>query len=157
MTTVPICYLVRLFLLILASACLIGWAQVDMTIDREEMVAHFSAYGEVTGISMNPTRGYAFIDYRSNDCVQSALRWDGWTTIDEWQLRAYDWCWWITCLMIGDWWSVSVGCWLVVDGEWWLGVWLVVVERALVDDHCSVIGDWRFMVDAALCWLLDDE
>eukprot|EP00904_Undaria_pinnatifida_P000319 jgi/Undpi1/10288/HiC_scaffold_28.g12740.m1 len=47
--------------------------KVDMTIDREEMVAHFSAYGDVTGISMNPTRGYAFIDYRTNECVQSAL------------------------------------------------------------------------------------
>lgn len=45
-----------------------------MTIDREDMIAHFSAYGEVTGISMNPTRGYAFIDYRTNECVQIALR-----------------------------------------------------------------------------------
>lgn len=45
-----------------------------MTIDREEMIAHFSAYGDVTGISMNPTRGYAFIDYRNNECVQTALR-----------------------------------------------------------------------------------
>jgi len=45
-----------------------------MTIDREEMIAHFSAYGDVTGISMNPTRGYAFIDYRTNECVQIALR-----------------------------------------------------------------------------------
>lgn len=45
-----------------------------MTIDRDEMIAHFSAYGEVTGISMNPTRGYAFIDYRTNECVQIALR-----------------------------------------------------------------------------------
>ncbi|CBJ29085.1 conserved unknown protein [Ectocarpus siliculosus] len=47
--------------------------KVDMTIDRDEMIAHFSAYGEVTGISMNPTRGYAFIDYRTNECVQIAL------------------------------------------------------------------------------------
>eukprot|EP00903_Cladosiphon_okamuranus_P017114 g15767.t1 len=47
--------------------------KVDMTIDREEMIAHFSAYGDVTGISMNPTRGYAFIDYRNNECVQTAL------------------------------------------------------------------------------------
>ncbi|CAM9488579.1 unnamed protein product [Scytosiphon promiscuus] len=47
--------------------------KVDMTIDRDEMIAHFSEYGDVTGISMNPTRGYAFIDYRSNECVQSAL------------------------------------------------------------------------------------
>lgn len=45
-----------------------------MTIDREEMIAHFSAYGDVTGISMNPTRGYAFIDYRNSECVQTALR-----------------------------------------------------------------------------------
>lgn len=48
--------------------------QVDMTIDREDMIAHFSAYGDVTGISMNPQRGYAFIDYRNNECVQNALR-----------------------------------------------------------------------------------
>eukprot|EP00752_Nemacystus_decipiens_P004433 g4046.t1 len=47
--------------------------KVDMTIDREDMIAHFSAYGDVTGISMNPTRGYAFIDYRNNECVQTAL------------------------------------------------------------------------------------
>lgn len=47
-----------------------------MTIDREEMIAHFSAYGDVTGISMNPTRGYAFIDYRNNECVQTALRYN---------------------------------------------------------------------------------
>lgn len=45
-----------------------------MTIDKDEMIAHFSAYGDVTGISMNPTRGYAFIDYRTNECVQIALR-----------------------------------------------------------------------------------
>lgn len=45
-----------------------------MTIDKEDMVEHFTAYGDVTGISMNPTRGYAFIDYRNNECVQSALR-----------------------------------------------------------------------------------
>lgn len=45
-----------------------------MTIEKKDMVAHFSVYGDVTGISMNPTRGYAFIDYRTNDCVQSALR-----------------------------------------------------------------------------------
>lgn len=45
-----------------------------MTIDRDDMIAHFSAYGDVTGISMNPTRGYAFIDYRTNECVQIALR-----------------------------------------------------------------------------------
>lgn len=48
--------------------------QVDMTIDRDDMIAHFGAYGEVTGISMNPTRGYAFIDYRNNECVALALR-----------------------------------------------------------------------------------
>ncbi|CAM9492107.1 unnamed protein product [Pylaiella littoralis] len=47
--------------------------KVDMTIDKDEMIAHFSAYGDVTGISMNPTRGYAFIDYRTNECVQIAL------------------------------------------------------------------------------------
>ena len=45
-----------------------------MTIDKEEMIAHFSTFGAVTGISMNPTRGYAFIDYRNNECVQRALR-----------------------------------------------------------------------------------
>lgn len=47
-----------------------------MTIDREDMIAHFSKYGDVTGISMNPTRGYAFIDYRNNDCVALALRYE---------------------------------------------------------------------------------
>ena len=47
---------------------------VDTTIDEDDMIAHFSSFGDVTGISMKSTRGYAFIDYRSNDCVQRALR-----------------------------------------------------------------------------------
>ena len=49
--------------------------QVDRTINKNEMIAHYlSHFGAVTGISMKPTRGYTFVDYRSNDCVQRALR-----------------------------------------------------------------------------------
>ncbi|CAN0479551.1 unnamed protein product [Ectocarpus sp. 12 AP-2014] len=48
--------------------------KIDMKVDREDVIKHFSSFGQVLSVSMNPSRGYAFVDLDSHDAVLRAVR-----------------------------------------------------------------------------------
>ncbi|CAM9985514.1 unnamed protein product [Ectocarpus sp. 6 AP-2014] len=48
--------------------------KIDMKVDREDVIKHFSIFGQVLSVSMNPSRGYAFVDLDSHDAVLRAVR-----------------------------------------------------------------------------------
>ncbi|CAM9727061.1 unnamed protein product [Ectocarpus sp. 12 AP-2014] len=69
------------------TAAVAGWRQrdpagpttlfvrkIDMKVDREDVIKHFSSFGQVLSVSMNPSRGYAFVDLDSHDAVLRAVR-----------------------------------------------------------------------------------
>eukprot|EP00903_Cladosiphon_okamuranus_P012435 g11650.t1 len=47
--------------------------KVDMRVDRDDFIKHFSRFGQVLSLSMNPTRGYAFVDLDSHAAVLRAV------------------------------------------------------------------------------------
>ncbi|CAN0228133.1 unnamed protein product [Pylaiella littoralis] len=47
--------------------------KVDTKVDRDAIIKHFSSFGTVLSVSLNPTRGYAFVDMDSHESVLRAV------------------------------------------------------------------------------------
>ncbi|CAM9765393.1 unnamed protein product [Ascophyllum nodosum] len=47
--------------------------KVDTKMDKDDLLRHFQQFGKVVGISLNPKRGYAFVDFTSHDDVIRAV------------------------------------------------------------------------------------